>query len=470
LLLGAGWFLFIPSCSKEKEVITIYEPEPGEPDVPGDNDRIPEKTLQVNEFIKDYMQDAYLWTSTVQWNAVDPKKESDSFKFFDGLIYTEDKWSSLTDDIEEMASEFEGVSTTFGYRLIFGHFSNANALFVIVLYVYPGSPADEAGIKRGDIFVSMNGGDITEDNYMDLYYAPDLILGKGVLTDRGITTDPEQIQMSARSMYENPVIKDTVIVKGVHKIGYLSYTDYTIESEQELIRIFSRFKAQGVSDVVLDLRYNGGGYARTSLLLSSILAPASAVEGKDLFLSEIWNDAYMAYFKEKKINRNEYFMNTVSVNMDLSRVFILTSGNTASASEATIVGLDPYMYVVRLGKTTHGKYCGGVMLSDDENKEISNWGMYLMVYRFANKNGITSFTGGLEPDVEVEEDYFDLQPFGDERDPLLGTALGIITGNPYVQTRSGKPLPPPYTLKELKQPGALDGKLIQTKPVPRLER
>lgn len=458
LLCGGWWLVALLSCNEEKTVI-VYASGDGT-GTTDTKETVSATTQKVNRFIAEYMEELYLWTSSVSWRTVKPADASDPFDFFAELVYTDDKWSMLTDDLQELSNEFEGVSTTFGHILIFGHFSNSDNLFAIVLYVYPGTPAEKAGVKRGDIFLSVNGNGITEENYRELYYAPSLVVERGILTEQGITFDSQTYSMQAETLYENPIVKDTVIVKGAHKIGYLCYTDYTIESENALVELFSGYKSQGVTDVVLDLRYNGGGFAQTSVLLSSILAPAAVVERKEVFITQVRNDAWMAYLAGNNVDLNEYFTDTLSVNMDLKRVFVLTTENTASASESTLIGLDPYMDVVRIGAATHGKYYGGGLYSDGDNRDIANWGMYLMIYRFDNRNGITSRAGGLTPDIEVEEDYFALYPFGDERDPLLGAALEVITGQP-VQARSDKS-PHPYSIMPTERRGALVGKMIQT--------
>ncbi|MDR1335958.1 MAG: hypothetical protein LBK22_03905 [Tannerella sp.] len=457
LLCGGWWLIALLSCSDEKTVIVYAS---GDSTETGTGEPISIRAWNVNRFIAEYMEELYLWTSSVNWRTVKPFDESDPFEFFGKLVYSADKWSMLTDDIQGLSNEFEGVSTTFGHILIFGRFANSDNLFAIVLYVYPGTPAERAGVKRGDIFLSVNGNGITEENYRDLYDAPSLTVERGIVTGEGITFDGRTFSMTAETLYENPIVKDTVIVKGAHKIGYLCYTDYTMESENALVELFSGYKSQGVTDVVLDLRYNGGGFAQTSVLLSSILAPAAVVERKEVFITQVRNDAWMAYLEGEKVDINEYFTDTLPVNMDLKRIFVLTTENTASASESTLVGLDPYMDVVRIGAATHGKYYGGGLFSDDEDKDIANWGMYLMIYRFDNRNGITALAGGLAPDIEAEEDYFALCPFGDERDPLLGAALEMITGQP-VQRRADKS-PHPYGIMPTERRGALVGKMIQT--------
>lgn len=470
VLASSCLLLFFTACSDDKENELIVDPE----------NPIPEETLLVNDFIAKYVKDAYLWTSKINWRDIEPDKEPEPFDFFEKLRYEdEDKWSILTDDRKGLSDGFEGVSTTFGYQLLFGRLGNMDALFGIVIYVYPDSPAEKAGLKRGSFIVGKNLSYITEENYMDLYTDPSLVLETAIYEDGELIVEPEWIFLTAEDMYEDPVNKYTVIEKGAHKIGYLCYTDYTMESESRLQEIFTGFKLSGVTDVVLDLRYNGGGFAHTACLLSSILAPSSVVRGKEIFTSQHWNDAYMDYFKKRGEDTNDYFMDTLAVNMDLGRIYILTSRFTASASESTIIGLEPYLDMIQIGDTTHGKYCGGIVFSpevwdkDKKNwipvEEIDNWGMYLMVYRFANKTGTSSFTGGLAPDILAKEDYLNLYPFGDERDPLLAHAISRITGEPLLEARSVPTASSHKILHAIRPVKALDGKMIDVRSLPKLD-
>jgi len=402
---------------------------------------------KVNQFIVDCVSNLYLWEADTDWtkysDAETYRSYSDHNELFLKFINKEDRWSFLTDDIEGTQGQFNGVTTTYGLSLIFGRFSNKpTSLFAIVLYVYKGSPADAAGIKRGDIIVGLNGGDLTESNYTDLYYSSTAKLTMGVLKDDAISVSPTPVDLKAVNMYEDPVQHYEVINIGGKKIGYLCYTGYQQQSEGALKSVFADFKSQGVSDVVLDLRYNGGGYAITAQKLASILAPQSVVKSKDVYLSRQWNALYTEYFKNQN---TEYFIDTLNVNMNLNCVYALVTGNTASASEATLIGLKPYMDVVLIGDTTHGKYCGAYLMGvmdfyEDavqyKYQNISNWGMYIMVYRYANKSGYPTFVGGLPPEVRADEDYFDLKDFGDVTDPLLAVAVERITGVKPLAARS----------------------------------
>jgi C-terminal processing protease CtpA/Prc len=481
LYLFAAWLFVAPGCTKDDV--------PSEADSPSFSKLTdPEK---INKFIVDCTQEVYLWEALTDWeeynnydiyHAYSGEKEL-HYELFDRLLYKDDQWSVLTEDIDGLQSTFQGISTTYGYALIRGKLLNTDNYFAIILYIYPGAPAEKAGLKRGDIIVGINGGEITDSNYADLYYSSSISLRLGfVNTDGSIVHKPGSIEMAAVKMYENPINTVRIIEKKGHKIGYLCYTDYVDTSERELLDVFAGFQAEGVTDVVLDLRYNGGGYATTATFLSSILAPRAVVKNKEIYLTQKWNDLYDRYWREQGRGNSEYFVDTLPVNMNLDRVYVLTTENTASASEATIIGLKPYMDVVLVGGATHGKYYGGYVLAVDDyykgasgyNREqylnISNWGMYIMVYRYANKNNYPDFSGGLAPDRELtaEEDYFDLKPFGDESDPLLGKALEKITGEKYVTPHSlTSGNMPPYTIfPDMEYKSIARKNLIHKAPLP----
>ena len=431
-------------------------------------------TLKVNEFIYEGLRSEYLWENTINWDAIDFKKEKDPHAFFKRLIYKDDRWTSLTDNAEAWNQGFAGISTTYGFDLRFSYIGDTEELVAIVRYVYPGTPADRAGIRRGDLLLKLNGGPITVKNYADFYDKPTIVVNKGILKDKTLTAEPVGVAMTAVEMYQDPILKDTVINKDGHRVGYLCYTDYTERSTAELIKVFTRFKTAGVTDVVLDLRYNGGGYVSTARSLCSILAPEAAMKKKERFLFKLWNENYMSYWKSKGRNDELYetFVDTLGINMNLNRLYILTGKGTASASELTLTGLTPYMDVVQIGDTTHGKFCGGIVLmpkhlwwdkSASYYQEIKNWGMYVMIYKFSNKRN-DEFPRGFAPKYVVKEYLLELYPFGDERDPLLGKALELITGKQVAKARSRRIQPALRELPIDNPNRPLNGKAIDTPP------
>jgi len=420
------FLLFFFCCSDDKKTI------PSTPETPQAN----ALTQKVNKFIYENFLYNYLWNKEVATD-IDIRYETDPHNLFNKLIYRDDRWSTLTDNATELDESFEGNSTTFGYGLNVYKFSNSPSCYAIITYVYDGTPAQTAGLKRGDILLQINGKDIDTKNYTDLWYASSLELKLGVLDQNTIHPGNKTVHLTAVKMYQNPIITHKIIEKNNQKIGYLCYSDYLLQSHDQLAEIFAEFKQANVKDIVLDLRYNGGGYAETARYLSSILAPASALSNRSVYLQEIWNDNYMTYFKQQGEDTKQYFNAEVPVNMDLKRLFVLTSRSTASASEATMTGLSPYLELVQIGDTTHGKYCGGVLISPTtaDNKpdaSISNWEMYLMIYRFANNQGVTDFKNGFAPTYRIEETLENIiaHQLGDEKEILLAKALEVITGTP----------------------------------------
>lgn len=391
---------------------------------------------KVNKFVLDYSELYYLWNDKIDYNK-NYKTETDPFALFDGLIYKElDLWSYLTDDAASMMDSFEGIETTYGYRLTVIYFSDIKEYAAVVNFVYPDSPAEKAGIKRGDLIYRIDGSPITESNYMNLYYSSAMVVELGTfdrengrLQQSGVTFDLTAVKMDL-----DPVIAYKIVEDGSHKIGYICYTDYIVSSHNKLNAICDEFKSSGVTDVVLDLRYNLGGAAVSASYVSSLFAPRTTVENKDVFIRELWNETLTNYWvSQGEILYQTFDSYALAHNLDLKKLYVLTTVSTASASEATIVGLKPYMDIVTIGENTHGKYCAALLMQPLDNNgelvaDIANWAMSLVGYKYANKDGLTDFTGGLKPDHAVENDLFSALPLGDESDPLFAKAIELITG------------------------------------------
>ncbi|MFC2091098.1 peptidase S41, partial [Bacteroidota bacterium] len=165
-----------------------------------------------------------------------------------------------------------------------------------------------------------------------------------------------------------------------------------------------------------------------------------------------WNDRYQNYFLEEDVDSPYlvlHFEETVSTNLNLSDIYFLTTGHSASASELTIIGLDPYMNVTTIGENTYGKCYGSFTFDDIEDPPRHNWAMQPLVFKYANVEGFTDFTDGLVPDIFVEDNLFNATEFGDMADPLLARALEEITG---VSPLSRKMLPKPVDYERLPDP------------------
>lgn len=419
---------------------------------------------------KDIMSELYYWNQEIagdlnQWDIEtneDPIGTIDRIRYHEGDKYI-DKWTMMTNDMDSFTSSVGGVSTTFGWNLtVYLISETSNECIGVVNYVSAGSPAEKAGLKRGDVLWSINGKSITTDNYLDLYYASSLTASLAYIDweNGSIGDSGKEVELTAVTMYENPILCDTVYEFNGKKVGYLAYTSFDLISIPELIEIGRKFKSEGIKELVLDLRYNGGGYVITESVLASMFAPKANVDAGDIFEKEEYNDILTEVYREAGISLETPFMteydydeidlhvSTKDANIGLERIYGLISPNTASASEALLSGLMPYMDVRLIGEASHGKYCTGLMMSGEdayENcpKEIKNWGVYVMVSIYQNAAGETPcMPDGLQPDTPVQDDQIPLYQLGDVNEPLLRAALkqaGKQYDKPNARSRSMSP-------------------------------
>lgn len=420
----------------------------GEDPLPGTDpdptkEEAPELTQKINVFIEDVMTDVYLWYSEVP--DIDTRYEFDPKAYFEKLLYTEDKWSFVTDNVKELENSFEGIEKSFGWSLAFGRFSDTGTIFALVEFVYPGTPAALAGIKRGDIIYAMNGADITDINYMDLINAETLSFTVGQYTTSGISNVKTK-SMTALELNLNPVQFTKIIEYAGHKIGYLFYAQFISNYNSSIDTALQNFQANGVTDVVLDLRYNPGGTTTAAQYLCSSLAPIDVVNSAKKLVSFRWNDKYQQYWEEGNVMSQLQidFIPSTQVKMGLSKLHIITGRGTASASELSITGLKPYMNVKTIGETTYGKYTASITLKPEDfyaekptyYKDFDNWGVQPIILRYANSQGVTDFKDGFTPDIPVEDDLFSPIPLGDKTEALLKATIEDITGTEILAIKS----------------------------------
>ena len=397
-------------------------------------------TKKVNRFINEVMTDIYLWYDELP--DIDYKYETDSKAYFKKLLFEEDKWSYITDDVVALENSFEGKEKSFGWSLTFGLFSDTKNVFAIVEYVYPDTPAAAAGVKRGDLVVLMNGSDITQSNYTDLLYADNLQVTLATYdAEHGITLGDE-VGMTSLDLTLNPVLKTNVVEYDGHKIGYIFYAQYIADFNSAIDTAIESLLNQNITDLVIDLRYNPGGTIGAARHLCSAIAPLDVVNTGSKLVSYHWNIKYQNHWvSTQKWEQVEVdFDSEVAVKAGLDKVHILTGSGTASASELTITGLKPYMSVTTVGDTTYGKYTASITLkaedlyydNPDYYEEIDNWGLQPIVLRYANSTGVTDFKDGFAPDIPAFDDLFNTFPLGDMNDPLFAAAIEDITGTPVI--------------------------------------
>ncbi len=415
---------------------------------------IPDSTIKINKFIHEAMDYYYLWYDEMP--DIDYKLEPYPEAYFEKLLYTEeDKWSNITDDADALNNSLEGKETSYGYSLAFGKFSNTGTYFAIVEFVYPNTPAAAANLKRGDIIIAMNGGDITESNYSDLFDSDNITVTLGVITENGIAQGSD-VNMIALELNLNPVVKTAVVEHAGHRIGYLFYAQFITSYNDAIDTALQGLMNQNVTDLVLDLRYNAGGYLAAAQHLCSSLAPAEVVNNESKLVSLVWNDKRQKYWVDNQIMSQIQveFDETVPVKMNLQKLHVLTGPWTASASEFTITGLKPYMLsLTTVGDTTYGKYTAWISLRPEDlytvesyYSDFNNWSVQPTVLRYANAWGVTDFKNGFAPDILIDDDLLSGFQLGDMNEPLFKAAIEDITGEQIVAMKSAKKPEIPYVI------------------------
>jgi C-terminal processing protease CtpA/Prc len=235
--------------------------------------------------------------------------------------------------------------------------------------------------------------------------------------------------MTARTTLTDPAIYDTIFDVNGYKIGYLVYVEFiTGQSDAYLANmdnIFGEFKAAGVSDLIVDLRYNPGGEVNAAIHLASSIAPSSVDETNKIMVNLEYNSDLQQYLTTNGYTDYlNYKFQVAPDNLNLSHVYFLTTSHSASASELTITGLKPYMTVTQIGESTYGKYCGSWVIPDDNNK----WAIMPIVTKFANSEGFTDFVNGLTPDYSIDDNLVGAAQFGDISDPMVAKAVSLISG------------------------------------------
>lgn len=388
----------------------------------------PSETEIVNQFVFDVFYTYYLWDTFFPAD-IDINTYSDPNLLFEDMKYDElDHWSAITDNYVTFQDALNGVRTTSGYKLKLFQIADSVTVFGIIELVYSGGPADEAGLKRGDVLMKINGQSLTTSNYTDLLGLDSYTIGLGQLVDGVLSDTGETANITKREMSVDPILYYDVLDVNGTKIGYFVYDQFLDSDTTELKDVFSYFASENVSELVLDLRYNPGGYLSTCAALASMIAPESSLD--KIFLSMEWNQTLTEYFTNKYGENSDYFkmfFPVPEVNLNLNRLVVLTSGRTASASEAIINGLSPYMDVTVIGGQTVGKYTGASLFYDFE-KHKHTWGIYLVINKIINALGNTDYVDGFIPDFKVDDDF--TTPLGNMNEPLLAKAVEYLTGVP----------------------------------------
>lgn len=421
----------------------------------------------VNSWIYENMSFWYYWNDKMpaqkNLNAnIDPES------YFESLLYNRntasgDRFSWIQNNYQELLDALKGITPRdIGFEYI--RFTNAD--FYMVIYVKPSTNAANQGIKRGQYIIKVNGTEIKAGSNDPLTGADTYAIT--VYDPADDTT--KDIKVNVEYNYaENPIhFYNTYTLAGGKKAGYVVYNQFTSDNgdnssayDRALVNIFDQFISEGVTDVILDLRYNLGGSIFTATRLASALVPDRDIN--NVFSKNKYN-ALVDVELRKEPDYDEYIYDRFVDNIPYGRgskadipalgsqirnaggkLYILTGHNTASASELIINGLYPYMGsdIILIGTTTYGKNVGSISIYDEKD-EKNKWGMQPIVMQTFNANDQSDYMEGINP-IDYNGYVYDefanddrLKPFGDTDEILLSAALAHITGGPMPTKKLSK--------------------------------
>ncbi|TXD84700.1 carboxyl-terminal protease [Subsaximicrobium wynnwilliamsii] len=437
-----------------------------------DNDDNLISSIDINDFVWKGMNAFYLYKDEIPDLANDRFASDEGYSsylnsfsapeaLFESLIFqreTTDRFSVIVRDYIALEQQFQGTSVSNGMEFgLFRFNASDSQIYGYVRYVLPNTSAEANNLKRGDIFYAVNGTALTIDNFRNLLLASNSYSinlgnyndnGTPIIADDSITPTETTIALTKAAYTENPVYLHTVLDVGNETVGYLMYNGFTGTDafDSQLNAVFSEFQSAGISDLVLDLRYNGGGSVNTAIWLSSMITGQFT---GDLLVREEWNSDIQAEILANnpesllnpfvdqmiKTNGNGEVVFQENINhLNLNKVYVLTTENTASASELVINGLNPYITVIQIGTKTRGKYQASTTLYDSPNFRRTEanpnhtYAMQPLILKSINSVGFTDFDNGLLPQIGLEENFGNLGVLGNENEPLLAAALADIQG------------------------------------------
>lgn len=393
------------------------------------------------DWLRGYMLDWYYWSSS------SPNPEPAGYAtldaYFDALMFTNypgprgpvDPWSGYVDSVTYKRFFAEGRAMDYGI------FVNGleGQLPLRIRLVEPKSPAGLAGLIRGDVIKAING--VADAALLSSGFAvlSPAQAGTQVTVDIERSGVPQRVTLTAAEYDLTPVPNAATLTRSSGaKVGYVALKDFIGQAETELTTRLDAIKAAGASELIVDLRYNGGGRISTANHLASQIV--GALHGGKVFTSLVYNAAHQS-------SNSSFTMATVPGSA-FSRVVVITGPRTCSASELIVNGLSPYAQVVTVGGTSCGKPYGF--------SPVESCGNVFSVVNFRANNalGQANYDAGIAPTCAVADDF--TGTLGDPAETLTKASLD------YLQTGSCPVAAAParastLRLRRFAEPGQLPG-------------
>ncbi|MEM8965001.1 MAG: S41 family peptidase [Bacteroidota bacterium] len=380
-------FPFLWSCQEDEEAVP-----------PNEEVSLVDTTYQI-------MREWYLWSAEAP--EINPDDYETGNAVMDAFRFPLDKWSYIqeeeTYDNLFNNAQYEG----YGFRMQFDDNDQLR-----VAFTYRDSPFGKLGVDRSWIINKINGKDMqtivangggTRAVTQEISNPTNTF---ELIDDQGNTVTET---LTKETIGINTVLHHQVLDVGSVKVGYLVFNSFLATSIDELKPVLKEFQEAEIDELILDLRYNGGGRVNVAEYLAANIV-GNRANGRN-FIEFIYNEQQSQRNQEVTFNQAEYPLN-------LDRLITITSRSTASASELVINGLAPFMDVVIVGENTSGKPVGSFPF------RYGGYAISPISFKIANDNGEGEYFRGFAPDAFVPDDLN--HKFGDPEELRLQEALYFI--------------------------------------------
>jgi carboxyl-terminal processing protease len=393
---------------------------------------------RINKWVYDSMALYYYWSADMPAH---PDYSLPTEQFFRQLLSPKDRFSWISN--RTTIGAVKTIADTYGFFFtVTTHPFDQQRLIGVITCVISGSYAHNKGLKRGMIFTAVNDKPITTENKKatkEALQATSAILQLAAFNNNYTElTDSARIGMQSAIVPQKSVYATNVFEYNGKKTGYLAYYLCAEKDDGVMLQSIQKLQQQGVTELILDLRYNSGGSVASATKLAAVLAGNFNAGNKFITYRGNKNGGTVVQTFQQAIsfssNATGKKMNDLQAwNLHLPRVYILTSAETASAAELLTHNLAPYTNIIRIGETTVGKDEASFPIEDLRSPRQVAWMIMPIVYKIADANGKGDYAKGLVPDhAVVETSKLPLAPIGRPGDLPVDKALMLIYGTTAV--------------------------------------